>query len=124
MKACDIQEQIERLIPKAETGEQWAEICRLEVEMISAAHKEIGDASELARFKEHGDRASYHYADDSAKEWGLANVEKRKALAIFDANKDLQPQMREIARGFLWGHELNKPRPSDLVAVVTPPQGK
>jgi len=26
----EIREQIEGLIPKAETGEQWAEICRLE----------------------------------------------------------------------------------------------
>lgn len=27
--------QIERLIPKAETGEQWAEICRLEILAIA-----------------------------------------------------------------------------------------
>ena len=28
-----IQAQIDRLLPKAETGEQWAEICRLEAVM-------------------------------------------------------------------------------------------
>lgn len=30
-----IRSEIERLIPKAETGEQWAEICRLEAEAIA-----------------------------------------------------------------------------------------
>lgn len=30
----EIQSEIDALIPKAETGEQWAEICRLEALMV------------------------------------------------------------------------------------------
>lgn len=37
MNATEIQERIDRLIPHAETGEQWAEICRLEALMIEVA---------------------------------------------------------------------------------------
>jgi hypothetical protein len=33
----DIQAEIDALIPKAETGEQWAEICRLEALMVEIA---------------------------------------------------------------------------------------
>lgn len=36
----EIQEALKPLIAKAETGEQWAEICRLEMEMIEAAKRE------------------------------------------------------------------------------------
>jgi hypothetical protein len=34
-QADRIQGQIDQLIPKAETGEQWAEVCRLEAELIA-----------------------------------------------------------------------------------------
>ena len=34
-KVNDLQRQIEQLILKAETGEQWAEICRLEAELVA-----------------------------------------------------------------------------------------
>ena len=30
-----LQDEIERLVPKAETGEQWAYICKLEAELNS-----------------------------------------------------------------------------------------
>lgn len=33
----EIKEALADLIAKAETGEQWAEICRLEAEMIAAS---------------------------------------------------------------------------------------
>ncbi len=65
----------------------------------------------IEQFKKHGNQASYHYADDSCREWGLADAEKRKALAVFDANPDEREQMRAVARGFLWGHELEQLRP-------------
>lgn len=44
MTSQEIQSQIDTLIPKAETGEQWAEICRLEAELdVSAvAHPSTG----------------------------------------------------------------------------------
>ena len=57
----------------------------------------------LARFKTHGINASFHYADDTASgEWRLGSAEEAKALKLFDDNPPLQPQMREIAKGFLW----------------------
>lgn len=65
----------------------------------------------LEKFKKHGDKASYHYADDSTQEWRLADAEKRKALEVFDANPSEQDQMRTISRGFLWGYELEQLRP-------------
>ena len=39
MSKQDYQDQIDALIPKAETCEQWAEICRLEVLMMAAPDK-------------------------------------------------------------------------------------
>jgi len=62
-------------------------------------------------FKRFGDKASFHYADDSGREWGLADTAKQEALRIFDANPDDQPEMREIAIGFLWGGEMKQLRP-------------
>ena len=63
----------------------------------------------LERFKKHARDASYHYADDSTKEWGLGDREKRQALELFDANPDLQPAMRDAAARELWS--LNRERP-------------
>lgn len=34
MTSQEIRSEIERLIPKAESGEQWAEICAMEVEAV------------------------------------------------------------------------------------------
>lgn len=34
MNAQEIKEEIERRIPKAETGEQWADICALEAQLV------------------------------------------------------------------------------------------
>ena len=56
-------------------------------------------------------KASYHFADDSGKEWGLAYKAKSEALEIFDAHPDLQAEMREIAKWFLWGGEMTRLRP-------------
>jgi len=65
----------------------------------------------IEQFKKHGNQASYHYADDSCREWRQADAEKAKALAIFDANPTEHEEMRRIARGFLWGYELTQLRP-------------
>lgn len=45
--ANELQAQIEQLISKAETGAQWAEICRLEAEMIALRFQEAGVSVEL-----------------------------------------------------------------------------
>ena len=63
----------------------------------------------LIKFKRHSSRASYHYADDTCKEWGLAKQDKDDALKIFDANPEMQEEMRDIAKDELWS--LLKERP-------------
>lgn len=67
----------------------------------------------LAEFKKHGDKASFHYADDSTSEWELADKAKLQALALFDAHPELRLQMREIGRGFLWLLGMERPRSQD-----------
>ena len=62
----------------------------------------------LEEFKMHGMKASYHYADDSGREWHLASREKSAALDLFDANPELQDKMREISHGFLWSLSLER----------------
>ena len=62
----------------------------------------MNDESTLEEFKRLGDSASFHFADDSCKEWPKARTQEAKALALFRANPHLQDDMREIARGFLW----------------------
>jgi len=55
MKAADqLQAEIERLIPKAESGEQWGEICRLEALMVAQLCKELGVPAELLQPMEAG----------------------------------------------------------------------
>ena len=56
----------------------------------------------LTEFKRLGDSASFHFADDSCKEWGLAITDEAKAIAIFKSNPELQAEMTVISKGFLW----------------------
>lgn len=65
----------------------------------------------LAEFKKLGMQASYHYADDSTKEWGLGRKNEAAALALFDdAEPELQTAMREISTGFLWSLNMARPK--------------
>jgi len=63
----------------------------------------------LIKFKRHASRASYHYADDSCKEWGLAKQDKDAALKIFDDNPAMQSEMRLIAKDELWSLSAARP---------------
>ena len=63
----------------------------------------------LKQFEKHGNNASYHFADDSTKEWGLAREEEAAALKLFDENEELQPAMRKISAGFLWSLSRRRP---------------
>ena len=48
MKTSDeLKREIELLIPKAETGAQWAEICRIEAEMVAALCREMAIPHEV-----------------------------------------------------------------------------
>lgn len=61
-------------------------------------------------FERLGKKASYHYADDSGKEWGTGNTYRDQALTLFDAHPDLQPAMRKLAATeFLWSLTLVRP---------------
>lgn len=64
----------------------------------------------LQDFKQLGETASYHYADDSTKEWDLASRAEQKALEIFDNHPDLEEKFREIALGFLWSLSMKRPK--------------
>jgi len=63
----------------------------------------------LIEFQRHASRASYHYADDSCKEWGLAKQEKDAAIKLFDDNPSMQNEMREMASGELWSLSSERP---------------
>lgn len=41
LDADDLREEIERLMPKAETGEQWAHICALEAAYVEATGQQL-----------------------------------------------------------------------------------
>lgn len=60
------------------------------------------DEEILEAFKEAGMQASYHYADDSCKEWDLGFKYSQKAQGLAKEHPHLIPQMREIAKKFLW----------------------
>lgn len=62
----------------------------------------MNDKEKLEAFDKHGRSASYHYADDTGKEWGTAKIEERKARNLFADNPDLQEDMKELATKFLW----------------------
>lgn len=62
----------------------------------------------LEQFKKHGMDASYHFADDTCKEWAFAYIEKEKALTLFNDHPELQPEMIEIAKSFLWTLDVGK----------------
>ena len=53
-------------------------------------------------------KASFHYADDSTKEWSLGDEAKHAALEIFDAHPEFHEEMR--AERELWSLERERPR--------------
>jgi hypothetical protein len=55
------------------------------------------------KFQELARKASFHYANDTTKEWSLGDEAKRQAIELFDnASPNLQKQMREVVRNQLW----------------------
>ena len=55
----------------------------------------------VEQFLKLGRSASYHFADDSGKEWGQGDSYKAKAMALYDMNPAYQAEMLEKA-DFLW----------------------
>ena len=66
--------------------------------------------NELERFNKLARKASFHYADDSCKEWHLASDAKQEALKIFDESPNLHQTIRENFNE-LWS--LKRERPDD-----------
>ena len=64
--------------------------------------------SEIDEFNKWARKASFHYADDTTKEWHLGDEAKRKALKIFDENPELQGEIRENFRE-LWSLKRERP---------------
>lgn len=60
----------------------------------------------LAEFDSLGGAASYHYADDSGKEWRAGDRLKAEALALVEAHPELRDEYILIARHFLWSFDL------------------
>lgn len=60
-------------------------------------------------FKAYGLTASYHFADDSGKEYSQGSAAKKQALDLFDQFPKLEPVFREVAKGFLWSLEIDRP---------------
>ena len=61
----------------------------------------------IDQFGKHARAASFHYADDTGQEWGLAKTQEAAALELFDDNPDLQADMRVICERQLWS--LDRP---------------
>jgi hypothetical protein len=66
------------------------------------------DLTPLNQFAHHGMLASYHYADDSAKEWGMAVEEVSKAMQLYQAHPELREAMRATAENFLWALDFKR----------------
>jgi hypothetical protein len=56
----------------------------------------------LNTFNDKGRQASFHYADDSGKEWGHAKRLETDCRRLFAEHPELQDEMTKIAKGFLW----------------------
>lgn len=62
----------------------------------------------IEQFDKLGGDASCHFADDTGREWGKGYAKQREAMALFWAHPELQEQMREKARRFLWSLKMEE----------------
>jgi hypothetical protein len=56
----------------------------------------------LANFYANGMDASYHYADDSGKEWNRGQELSHKCYQAASDRPELVPQMMELSKSFLF----------------------
>ena len=62
----------------------------------------------LEEFDKLGKRISFHYADDSGKEWRIARSLKPKVYELYRAHPELQEEMNGLAKGWLWTSEYTR----------------
>ena len=67
----------------------------------------------LEEFKTYGMDASYHYADDSGKEWHLAYPLVDKCMKLVKEHPELHEEMREIAKRFIFSMTFPEKGDSD-----------
>ena len=61
------------------------------------------DNETLEAFTNLGMAASFHYADDTGSgEWRLGSTKEAQARKLFADNLELQTEMTQIAKRFLW----------------------
>ncbi len=56
----------------------------------------------LTMFESLGLSASFHFADDSGKEWSMAHKEQSEAITLYKQHPGLQERMMELSKQFLW----------------------
>ena len=56
----------------------------------------------LEEFKTYGMDASYHYADDSGKEWKFAYPLVDKCIKLVKEHPELHEEMKEISKKFIF----------------------
>ena len=60
----------------------------------------------VEEFKKCASSVSFHYADDSCKEWGLAKKGKKAVFKLWDDNPELHDEMLEVMSKQLWAREF------------------
>ena len=61
----------------------------------------------IEQFLKHGNSASFHYADDSGREWAAARLDEYEAMQLYMDNPDMQEEMEKQA-SFLWSIQQSK----------------
>lgn len=57
----------------------------------------------VEEFRKYANAASFHYADDTCKEWDEASRFENRAMQIYHENPDHHEEMNKIGKSQLWG---------------------
>lgn len=60
----------------------------------------------IEQFDALGRSASYHYADDSGKEFHAGADKEKEAMALYHAHPELEAEFRAKAFKFLWSLDI------------------
>ena len=108
--------------PKAQTFHYGTKLIRVDISApcslyihgedgfrLTIAEKAVQSPDEIINeFAHEGMTASYHYADDTGKEWKYGDACKERALALAKAHPELLSRFREISKKFLWAMECER----------------
>lgn len=73
----------------------------------------------LEEFKKTGMDASYHFADDTGKEWGAGYQLKQVCYNLWHSHPELHDEMREVGKKFLfiWNPQPRTPEVQDAYEI-------